>query len=196
MGQLARVAFAALAAVLVSGCGTICNFAGGYLHPDKAPTVYGGFRFDMEVLEAATTTHESLNITHGSGYTVLFVLGVLCADPVLSLAADTLTLPITLYLEERRARAHARDHDGAGDSAATGGPQAHREVWSSANPAPQRMEPGGPGPVAPIAVPSGPTTPPPAPRVRISGQIFQDYLWGLPAPNVPDPADVTTAPKS
>ena len=134
MGQFAQVALAALAVLPISGCGTICNFAYGFVKPDEAPSVYGGFGFDMQVFEAvASGQTQSLNITHGSGYTVLFIAGLLCADPVLSLAADTLTLPITLYLEDRRARAYARDHGDGGPSMLSG-PRPDQEFFSSAVP--------------------------------------------------------------
>jgi hypothetical protein len=135
MGQFAHLALAAVAVLPVSGCGTICNFGYGFVKPDEAPSVYGGFGFDMKVFESvASEQTQSLNLTHGNnGYLVLFIAGLFCADPVLSLTADTLTLPITLYLEDRRARAHARDHEGQAP-AALSGPQPDQEFYSSAVP--------------------------------------------------------------
>jgi hypothetical protein len=48
MGRSPR-ALVATAALPLSGCGTICNFAGGFVHPDE-PRVYGGVLRDLEIL--------------------------------------------------------------------------------------------------------------------------------------------------
>jgi uncharacterized protein YceK len=192
MRQLAPVVFAALAALLLSGCGTICNFAAGIEHPDEAPTVYGGFRFDMKVCEAVATTDNSLGITHGSAYTVLFILGLACADPLLSLAGDTVTLPYTLYLERRRAKVHARDHDGQ-SPIAPGGSQTDQEAWSSALPSRPTIDPGWLSPTAiPAAVPAAQPTPSmPAPSLPPTdpGQSWHNNLWPRLLPAVTETND-------
>jgi hypothetical protein len=48
MKSAVSVTTAVCVAVFSSGCGTVCNLAGGVLHPDKEPRVYGGLQLDLE----------------------------------------------------------------------------------------------------------------------------------------------------
>jgi uncharacterized protein YceK len=102
---------ASLTAIALSGCGTVCNLAGGITHPDEEPRIYGGVKRDMEILGEVVGKQEPLftesnaNRADGGrgaiiGAAVLMTLGA--ADPVLSFVGDTLTLPITIPLEEIR----------------------------------------------------------------------------------------------
>src|SRR5438128_5559240 len=105
------VVFVTIAAVLLSGCGTVCNFAGGLIHPETEPRVYGGVQRDIEVIEGfskeplfPTGFPKASQSDSGAGaaLVVAFFLGMIVADPVLSFIADTLTLPITVYVQHRR----------------------------------------------------------------------------------------------
>jgi uncharacterized protein YceK len=89
----------AWAALLLSGCGTICNFAAAVApSPDDhvaRPAVYGGVQLDAAVI----TGIQPDRTTKGS----VFIGACLLVDVPLSLVGDTLTLPITLLLERCRA---------------------------------------------------------------------------------------------
>jgi uncharacterized protein YceK len=106
-----------LAAVSLSGCGTVCNLAGGMLHPDSEPRVYGGVIRDVEIIDNVVSSESSeslLPINGGGGTGAAMMLAALISvpvvDPVLSLVADTLTLPVTIPLQERRI---ARQQEGS-----------------------------------------------------------------------------------
>jgi hypothetical protein len=100
----------ALMAVAGTGCGTICNFVGGLIHPDQEPRVYGGVQRDITVVEGLTSKPPAMtfpisNSCHHDAAAAIFVgccVSMIVVDPALSLAADTLTLPITLYVQHRR----------------------------------------------------------------------------------------------
>ena len=111
---------AVVGAVLVlapTSCGTICNFAGGLFDSTREPQVYGGVRFD---LQAASDILDSMD--HPAHYTgpvfdiggnqamAMILLPVMLVDPVLSAVTDTLTLPITIYLQEKRAAVYKADN--------------------------------------------------------------------------------------
>lgn len=79
----------ALAILPIVGCGTIGNFAA-----TPRPMVYGGVQFDAAFLAAlhpGETTDETIGM-----------LVFLMLDLPLSAVGDTLTLPITLWLENRQ----------------------------------------------------------------------------------------------
>jgi hypothetical protein len=105
-------ALIAVTAVPLSGCGTICNFAGGIFHPETEPRVYGGVQRDVEVIEKMASAG-SLNVRAGSHdpRELLAWIVLLGADPTVSFVADTLTLPITIYVEKRRGDASERSKD-------------------------------------------------------------------------------------
>jgi hypothetical protein len=94
---------AALAFAL-SGCGTTCNLAGGIVHPDTEPRVYGGVLRDMEIIEKVVNCPAS-DRQYGGKSAVFLVAGAIVlgtGDPILSFVADTLTLPITIPLQRKR----------------------------------------------------------------------------------------------
>ncbi|HWY88386.1 MAG TPA: YceK/YidQ family lipoprotein [Gemmataceae bacterium] len=99
--------FMALIGASSAGCGTICNLAGGIAHPDSEPRVFGGFIKDVEIIESAVSKPSQQYLQNqgageGAGYAVVAIVALASVDPVLSLVADTLTLPITIPLQERR----------------------------------------------------------------------------------------------
>ena len=86
-----------------SGCGTICNFAGMYTDPDNQPTIYGGVTKDLEcwddVLNRPASSEQQIGNDPRTG---LVLLGLAMADVPVSGIADTLTLPITIYVQHKR----------------------------------------------------------------------------------------------
>ena len=89
-------------AVLAVGCGTVCNLAGGLVHPDEEPKVYGGVQRDLDffgkMLERKQSGNDSTSQGTGTSaaYGAMFLLAFMFAEPALSFVGDTLTLPITL----------------------------------------------------------------------------------------------------
>jgi uncharacterized protein YceK len=81
-------AWAALAGLLLGGCGTIRNFASG------DPEIYGGASKDFEVLTAPCSPGGK-QTGEKDGAALL-----LLADFSASLVADTLTLPLAVYLRQ------------------------------------------------------------------------------------------------
>jgi uncharacterized protein YceK len=108
-------------AVSLSGCGTVCNLAGGVTQPDVEPRVYGGVQRDFEVLSdvCSSTFHPSGGTLSGDGKAAAFwsacLLTAFAGDPILSLVGDTLTLPVTIPLQNRRIAEEVKDR--AGDTA-------------------------------------------------------------------------------
>jgi hypothetical protein len=131
MGATMRTAIigvlGAFLALSSSGCGTVCNLAGGIAHPDSEPRVYGGVIKDLEVLDEAISNPPTQPLlgesTGGDARLALVVLALLAADPILSFVADTLTLPITVPLQERRIAAGKRQSE-RGPKATSAGPVA------------------------------------------------------------------------
>jgi hypothetical protein len=109
-----RVLLPLLFGLLLSGCGTVCNLAGGVLHPDREPRVFGGFLRDMEIITGVTKPDmPGLGQTRGGKGAVILLaaaLTIAAVDPMVSLAADVLTLPITIPLQNAR---QARERDAA-----------------------------------------------------------------------------------
>ena len=93
---------------LAIGCGTVCNLAGGLVHPDEEPRVYGGVQRDLgfigEMAERKQSGNDSTSQGTGTSgaYGAIFTLAFMFAEPALSFVGDTLTLPITLWAEYRR----------------------------------------------------------------------------------------------
>jgi uncharacterized protein YceK len=111
-----------LVAFVSSGCGTVCNLAGGVVHPDSEPRIYGGVIRDFEIIDKVVSKPEpllhpqagsSLGNGQGAAYFLAAIIAVAALDPVVSLVADTLTLPITIPLQNRRI---AKLEDKSGDS--------------------------------------------------------------------------------
>lgn len=51
MGKRVLLSLLGLAGVTFSlavGCGTVCNLAGGVIHPEDEPKVYGGMQRDLD----------------------------------------------------------------------------------------------------------------------------------------------------
>ena len=93
-----RIALLAVFAVLLSGCGTICNFAGG------EPAPYGGVAKDLEVAE-----HSSGGGGIRSASSIVAVCALCAAEFCASAVADTLTLPFILIPAAMRTREAAAD---------------------------------------------------------------------------------------
>jgi uncharacterized protein YceK len=80
----------AIAAASLGGCGTICNFA----HGD--PDIYGGVQKDVQFIQAPhTAVGGGVSFQKGPVFAALVT-----ADVGLSLVADTLTLPLAIYLRQ------------------------------------------------------------------------------------------------
>jgi len=112
-----KTVIVAFSAVLFSGCGTVCNLAGGVTHPDQEPRVYGGVLRDLEfweeVDEAPSSSAPLLGSPHGDGRGAVLLLAALGAlavgEPALSFVGDTATLPLTIYLQNKRIAAEQSD---------------------------------------------------------------------------------------
>jgi hypothetical protein len=94
-------AILALAAASWSGCGTVCNLADGVGHPsvdlvDSGPKIYGGIERDFDALNSNATIADPGKLSI-----------LLLAEMPLTLVGDTLTLPITIWVQEKRAAAIA-----------------------------------------------------------------------------------------
>jgi hypothetical protein len=103
------LAFLLIAGVAIpqTGCGTTCNLAGGILHPESEPRVYGGVIRDVEILDTAVSGDAPNDPViqgsdKGAAVAMAALVSLAVADPMLSLVADTLTLPVTIPLQERR----------------------------------------------------------------------------------------------
>lgn len=101
----------AIGAAGLSGCGTVCNLAEGVVTPDYEPKIYGGVQRDIKAL--ATAMDGPTQTTSIPAGIYLLIVGLAVADPVLSLAGDTVTLPLTIYLQVRK-------NTGKGEPAAPG----------------------------------------------------------------------------
>jgi hypothetical protein len=105
----------AVAAILATGCGTFGNLAGGIRDPENRPTVYGGVRHPPWVeylLDYDQRTHSKL---------VLVWWPLWVADGGLSFVGDTLTLPLTAYLNDKRvAERQSRERQIVAEEAAAG----------------------------------------------------------------------------
>ena len=113
MGKRVAVGLLGLAGLALvcfsGGCGTVCNLAGGFIHPDAAPKVYGGMQIDLEGFQELMDDHWSMTKSTSSGqstaWMAIAVLGFMAAEPALTFVGDTLTLPIALLAEHfRKAR--------------------------------------------------------------------------------------------
>ena len=99
---------AAGAVFSLSGCGTFCNFGASIVHFDgdelERPAIYGGFQLDMETARGLANTG-GFGANENKATAVLVLLEL--ADIPLTLVTDTLTLPITVLVQEvRRAGRH------------------------------------------------------------------------------------------
>jgi hypothetical protein len=101
MKRLVAASILVLATIPATGCGTICNLAGGIKDPENEPRIYGGIQKDLEVANDLALPHLSQGGPSAAIVPVV-VLGAAATEGSLSLAGDTLTLPITVYLQEKR----------------------------------------------------------------------------------------------
>jgi uncharacterized protein YceK len=101
-----RVALLVAAVAIPSaGCGTVCNLAGG--NPDN----YGGVQRDLQfandarakggLLSGADNTPTARGGSSVGGEAALGALALYGADLSLSFIADTVTLPVVIYLRQK-----------------------------------------------------------------------------------------------
>lgn len=98
--------FAGFAALGFCGCGTICNFAGKAVDPSIETRVYGGVQLDLEVLDHLVSTPDIKLASDPKAAVFFYPLAIV--DPLFCLVADTLTLPITLHVQEKREQKRKR----------------------------------------------------------------------------------------
>ncbi len=111
---------AAVAVVMPAGCGTICNFA----HGD--PDIYGGVQRDIEILQAPLFANSGSSLHLSGGVQTAAIVAAICGgDVIVSFIADTLTLPLAIFM---------RHEDHSGDE--TGSP-GKSDPANAANPATQ-----------------------------------------------------------
>jgi hypothetical protein len=98
----------AMALGSLNGCGTTCNLAGSFTHPETEPRVYGGVRRDLEFVDDVVQKGKPIG---SDPKAVVVLVPFALAEAILTLVGDTLTLPITIYLQDRRVAASKCDHD-------------------------------------------------------------------------------------
>jgi uncharacterized protein YceK len=109
MSRLTASLIALCLAACAGGCGTILNLK------DSEPMAYGGLKKDAEWLECwtgpvAPIVHNPQTV--GETKANWIVLGLSLLDVPLTATGDTITLPITLWLENRRAQERSRREAG------------------------------------------------------------------------------------
>jgi uncharacterized protein YceK len=109
------VVMAVVVALALSGCGTICNLAGGVKNPDQEPRVYGGVQRDFEAIgEVLGCGPSETEVDLPRTMLVLMSLGAI--DPVFSFVGDTLTLPIAIHAQNERGARAKKTSAGSTDS--------------------------------------------------------------------------------
>jgi hypothetical protein len=103
-------------AITQTGCGTTCNLAGGILHPETEPRVYGGVIRDVEILDTAISGDAPNGPViqgndKGAAVEMAALVSLAVADPMLSLIADTLTLAGNHSFAGGKGRPPAGKHD-------------------------------------------------------------------------------------
>jgi uncharacterized protein YceK len=88
----------AITAALLSGCGTTCNLAEGALHADRGAENYGGLQKDLELARNLSLRPSQ----ETSAWGVAIFAGLLVSEFSLTFVGDTLTLPLTCYIQQRR----------------------------------------------------------------------------------------------
>ncbi len=105
----------ALWALFAGGCGTLFNVGSGDFIP------YGGVARDFAWIAGASTSSTSATSAGKGGAIALLIL--LPSEVSLSFVADTLTLPLTLYLHPRAAHYDPIDgHDDEDEAKASSQP--------------------------------------------------------------------------
>ena len=90
----------ATALLACTGCGTVVNLA----TPLQDKKVYGGVRNDIDLIEKFTEGESVLGSTPGNEVAVMFALAIVVLpflDLPLSAVGDTLSLPLTRWLDNR-----------------------------------------------------------------------------------------------
>jgi uncharacterized protein YceK len=94
MGTARNLITLAAAVILAfSGCGTICNLA------DPDPAFYGGIQKDLEIIQTPDALGPAVS-AESNREQVAMALIMASAEIGLSAAADTLTLPIVLWMRQ------------------------------------------------------------------------------------------------
>jgi uncharacterized protein YceK len=102
MKRPATALVVATVAASAGGCGTVCNFMSG------EPSAYGGLKKDAEWADQFASKLSSGQPITTDTRAGLVLVAVAWMELPLTFAADTLTLPITLWLESRRAANNER----------------------------------------------------------------------------------------
>jgi uncharacterized protein YceK len=99
MGRAALALAVALAVALVSGCGTMMNFA--HQGWDKS-SVYGGVGWDVKLIPAFADGTLWNGVEEEPFSLKAYMITLTALDVPLSAAADTLTLPLTIAATVKR----------------------------------------------------------------------------------------------
>jgi hypothetical protein len=105
------IALVGVAVCLTGGCGTVCNLAGGLVDADHETRVYGGVLFDLKEWDSVVSNPSPKEEQGCDPRLGVIILGLCVADPAVSFVADTITLPITLYVQKRRNEASKSEAD-------------------------------------------------------------------------------------
>jgi uncharacterized protein YceK len=95
-----------LCAALGAGCGTVCNLA------RENPDNYGGVQRDLQFASDARDKGGVMAGTSGStgaAYAAAAIVGLYCVDLSFSFIADTMTLPLAVYLRRKHEAATASE---------------------------------------------------------------------------------------
>jgi uncharacterized protein YceK len=132
--------FAAAVAALLSGCGTVRNLASG------DPDVYGGVQKDLELVQTPPPQGQ-----RGGGAGLVLLMG---AEICCSAVADTLTLPLAVYMRQNKPDREDKPAPTGRDKPESAAP------LTSAGPTTASVSLGNPRPVDPEeGVTSGPGQP-------------------------------------
>jgi hypothetical protein len=88
------LSLAAVSVLVLAGCGTVANFA------TLKPKVYGGVDQDITFFSEQPPRGLNSGSAGGNPKGVLILLGLLPAEFCCTFVADTLTLPITMILDQ------------------------------------------------------------------------------------------------
>jgi hypothetical protein len=109
-GAAMKCVFLVIIGLASSGCGTVCNLSGGLVHPEEEPRIYGGLIRDIEIIDKMSSGVASKPGGSGAAVIAVAVLAIVTVDPIMSLVADTLTLPITIPLQEARTAQNNKEY--------------------------------------------------------------------------------------
>jgi hypothetical protein len=86
--------------------------AGVRRHPDDEPKIYGGVQRDLDFVAQLSPDKPLIGNPSNVNKGVLIIIPLLIAEGVLTCVGDTVTLPITIYLQERRVAGRKREQEG------------------------------------------------------------------------------------